>query len=127
MSKFRLDYDSNKTIKEEVEAIKDSYLDKSEGQEKLDELRRIDFKVKNIPLIISLAFGIIGTLVFGLGLTFFLEFKSHYVLASFLSLFGIILISLAYPLYNKIYKKLKNKYKARVIELSNTILDEIDN
>lgn len=127
MSKFKLDYDSNKSVKEEVSAIKDSYLDKSEGQENLNELRRIDFKVKNIPLVVSLAFGIVGTLLFGLGLTFFLEFKSHYVLASFLAAIGVVLIVLAYPLYNKIYKKLKNKYKDRVIELSDTILNEIDN
>ncbi len=125
-NKFKIDYDGNKSLKEEVESIRDSYIEKSESQIELEYLRKIDSRVKNIPLIISLSFGIIGTLLFGYGMAEFLKLKNYYVLGGISIGIGIIFIAIAYPLYNKIYKYLKNKYKDQILELSEKILNDID-
>ncbi len=123
-NKFRIDYEGkNDNIKEEVESIRNSYLEKSSSQKKLEELRKIDFKVKNTPLIIALSFGIIGTLVFGFGMSLILEFK-NYIFGIIVSIIGMILIALAYPIYSILLKKLKNKYKDKILELSNELINE---
>jgi cytochrome c biogenesis protein CcdA len=115
-NKFRIDYEGkNDNIKEEVESIRNSYLEKSSSQKKLEELRKIDSKVKNTPLIIALSFGIIGTLVFGFGMSLILEFK-NYIFGIIVSIIGMILIALAYPIYSILLKKLKNKYKDKILE-----------
>jgi cytochrome c biogenesis protein CcdA len=123
-NKFRIDYEGkNDNIKEEVESIRNSYLEKSSSQKKLEELRKIDSKVKNTPLIIALSFGIIGTLVFGFGMSLILEFK-NYIFGIIVSIIGMILIALAYPIYSILLKKLKNKYKDKILELSNELINE---
>lgn len=123
-NKFRIDYEGkNDNIKEEVESIRNSYLEKSSSQKKLEELRKIDSKVKNTPLIIALSFGIIGTLVFGFGMSLILEFK-NYIFGVIVSIIGMILIALAYPIYSILLKKFKNKYKDKILELSNELINE---
>ena len=123
-NKFRIDYEGKKdNIKEEVESIRNSYLEKSSSQKKLEELRKIDSKVKNTPLIIALSFGIIGTLVFGFGMSLILEFK-NYIFGIIVSIIGMILIALAYPIYSILLKKFKNKYKDKILELSNELINE---
>lgn len=123
-NKFRIDYEGkNDNIKEEVESIRNSYLEKSSSQKKLEELRKIDSKVKNTPLIIALSFGIIGTLVFGFGMSLILEFK-NYIFGIIVSIIGMILIVLAYPIYSILLKKFKNKYKDKILELSNELINE---
>lgn len=123
-NKFKLDYEGKDSIKEEVESIRDSYLEKSKSQIELEKLRRIDSKVKNIPLIISLFFGIAGTLLFGYGMAQFLSIKDNYILGGISAGIGIIFIAIAYPLYSMIYKHLKNKYKDQIFELSEKILND---
>ncbi len=122
---FKINYDGNDSIKKEIEDIRNSYLDKSDSQKELERLRKIDYKVKNIPIIISLSFGVVGTLLFGLGLTFILEFN-NYIFGIIIGIIGIILMIFAYPIYNKIYNKLKNKYKTEILKLSDKLMNEID-
>jgi len=123
-NKFRIDYEGkNDNIKEEVESIRNNYLEKSSSQKKLEKLRKIDSKVKNTPLIIALSFGIIGTLVFGFGMSLILEFK-NYIFGIIVSIIGMILIALAYPIYSILLKKFKNKYKDKILELSNELINE---
>lgn len=125
-NKFKIDYEGNDSIKEEVESIRDSYIEKSKSQIELEKLRKIDSRVKNIPLIISLFFGIFGTLLFGYGMVEFLKFKNNYILGCISFIIGIIFIAIAYPSYSKIYKYLKNKYKDQIFELSEKILNDIE-
>ena len=73
-------------------------------------------------MILGLSFGIIGSLIFGLGLTCVLEWEKI-VLGIIISCIGLIIISVAYPIYNIIYKHLKNKYSERIIKLSNELLN----
>ena len=107
--------------RKEIENIKNSYTQKKSNVSKLNLLRKLDNKVKNIPIIISLIFGVVGTLIFGLGLTMILEWN--------LIAFGIIVcvVSLlpilsAYWVYKKTYISLKNKYSEEIIKLSDELL-----
>lgn len=107
----------------EIESIRNSYLEHDKGTEKLQQLRKLDSKVKNTPTTISLVFGIVGLLVFGLGMTCVLEW-GLIVAGVIIGALGVIPMVLAYPMYNKIYNKLKNKYGKTIIDLSNELLGE---
>lgn len=107
----------------EIESIKRQYEPKEKSQTKLDKLRNLDKKVKIFPLILSLTFGIVGTLVFGLGLTLVLEWN-RIILGIIVATLGLIPISIAYPTYSIIYRKNKEKYADEIIKLSDELLNE---
>lgn len=120
--KFNYKYNApTRNEREEINNILNDYLPKQEKESKIETLRRLDFKVKNTPMIVGLSTGIIGTLIFGLGLAFILEWN-QLITGIIITSLGLIVICLAYPLYNKLYKSLKNKYKDEIIKLSNELL-----
>ena len=113
--------------RQEIESIRNQYLPKNEVEIKLETLKKLDNKVKNIPLVFGLTFGIVGTLMFGLGMTFFLEWSEYFYFGIPFSLFGLIMVSVTYYLYIKISNNLKDKYGKEIIKISNELLDEKDN
>lgn len=110
--------------RQEINSIRSQYLPKDKSLTKMDELRTLDRKVKNTPIIYSLTFGIVGILTFGLGLTFFLEWVNLWYVGIPCSLIGIALMLVAYPIHTKLTQKYKDKYGKQIIELSNELLNE---
>lgn len=125
--KFEYKYTSpSKEERKEIEYIQKQYLEPTKKERtKLDRLRELDFKVKEIPVIISLALGIIGTLIFGLGLTMILEWNLL-VWGILVMVVACVPMSFAYFSHNKLYAKLKNKYSNEIIKLSKELLNEND-
>lgn len=123
--KFKYKY-SAPTIEErrEIDSIRNKYLPKDESMTKIERLRYLDGKVKNYPIVYSLSFGIGGSLFFGCGLTFFLEWTSYWYVGIPFALIGVIFMILAYPVYNKILNKYKKKYGEEIINLSNELLND---
>lgn len=123
--KFEYKY-SAPTMEErkEIDSIRSQYLPKEQVMTKIERLRYLDNKVKNTPLVWSLSFGVVGALIFGLGLTFYLEWTSFWYVGIPFSIIGLILAIIAYPLYKKMLEKYKSKYGKEIIELSNELLDE---
>lgn len=107
----------------EVEAIKNRYEPKAEKSDKLKRLKSLDERVKNIPTALSLVLGIVGTLIFGAGMSFVLEFEL-YILGIIISAVAIVPIALAYPVFTKCQTRLMKKYRDEIIRLSNELLDE---
>lgn len=109
----------------EIESIRNSYAPQKTTSGKIDELRKLDGKVRNIPQIVSLVLGIMGTLIFGLGLTMILEWQ-QIVWGVIISAVGVVPIAFAYPAFIKLTNKLKAKYGKQIIELSNELLNNND-
>lgn len=107
----------------EIESIRNSYMPKTKQTSKLDTLRNLDSKVKNAPIIVSLCVGVLGTLIFGLGMTLFLEWQ-QIVWGIVVGIIGLVPVGLAYPIFSYISKKLKNKYGEEIIKLSNELLND---
>lgn len=128
MNKQNFEYRySAPTIEErkEIESIRQSYLDKTPENEKLSKLKSLDKKVKTLPNIISISFGVFFTLVFGLGLTMILEWKII-VWGIVVSVAGIIPLFFTHLLHKKIKTFLKNKYSKIIIKLSEELLNNED-
>ena len=110
--------------RKEIENIKNSYINQNSFTDsKLNQLRKLDSRVKNTPVIISLAMGVIGILFFGLGMSMVLEWNIA-LWGVIISAVGVIPMILAYPIFKLTTKKLRKKYSAKIIKLSNELLND---
>ncbi len=108
--------------RKEVEYIKSQYLHSSDSNSDLNDLKKLDQKVKKPALIIAYVLGVFGTLVFGFGLSAILEW-GMYVVGIISSVIGLCVALLAYPIYGLTLNKRKEKYASQIIEISNKILN----
>ena len=99
-------YNYSAVRNKEVENIRRKYLPEEES--KLETLKRLDCKVQSAGMIESLCIGIIGALVFGIGMCFFLEvFAGATWLTALFMIVGTLLMIPAYPIYRRIAHKTK--------------------
>lgn len=122
--KFEFTYSApTKEERAEIEDIRKDYIEKTDAEIKLDKLKTLDKRVKVLPKVLAYIFGIAGILVFGLGLTLILEWESP-VWGSIVGVIGCLLMSINYLIYKKIKFFMIKKYKAKIILLSDELLNE---
>ena len=109
--------------RKEIDSIRRQYLPQDQAENKLERLRRLDALVKNTAIIWSLVLGVVGCLIFGLGLAMVLEWN--------ILLWGIVLMvvgalpmGIAYPLYKALLYKYKSRYGDEILRLSEELLNE---
>ena len=61
--------------RKEIDSIRRQYAPQEQTETKMQRLRRLDALVKNTAVVWSLCLGVIGCLIFGLGLTMILEWN----------------------------------------------------
>ena len=114
-------YNYSAVRNKEVESIRRKYLPEEES--KLETLKRLDYKVQSAGMIESLCIGIIGALVFGIGMCFFLEvFAGVAWLTALFMIIGTLLMIPAYPIYRRIARKTKEKLTPEILRLSEEIM-----
>ncbi len=106
---------------EEVKKIREKYLPKEES--KMDQLRRLDQSVTMKGTIVSLVVGIIGSLVMGVGMCCTMVWADKwFVPGIIIGLIGIAGIAAAYPLYNYVTKKEREKIAPEIIRLTDELM-----
>lgn len=109
--------------RKEIESIRQSYLPKEPAEKKLERLRKLDNKVKNLPVAIAIAVGVVGLLIFGLGMAMVLEW--NLILWGVITgCVGLVPMGFAYPIFNKISKNLKAKHSQEILSLSEELLND---
>lgn len=105
----------------EVERIRKKYLPTEER--KIDRLRRLDNRVQTAGMLQSLTVGVIGCLVFGIGMCFGLDVfaGADWVTLMFCGIGGAFMIP-AYPIYRHIAKKTRSRLAPEIIRLSDEII-----
>ena len=109
--------------RKEIDAIRRQYMPKQHAQNGLERLRYLDTKVKGGPTAYSLIFGVVGILIFGLGLATVLEWGKM-VLGICIAVVGCVPMGLAYPIYTYVLARNKKKYGEEILRLSETLLGE---
>lgn len=106
-----------------AQKIRTQYMEKENSQ--LDELRKLDAKVKRPANIFAYIFGTVGSLVLGTGMCFAMEVIGDHMMIPgiIIGLLGILMVSINYPIYKKILNSRKNKYASKIIALSEKIMD----
>ena len=107
----------------EIESIRRDYSPEGRKQTDLEKLRALDKKVKNLPTIVSLVVGIIGTLIAGLGMSMFMVWHITFW-GIVVGIIGCIPVALAYPTYKFTLNRQKKKYGNEILELSDKLLNE---
>ena len=111
---------------QEVENIRKKYLPKEE--DKMEQLRKLHAIPTQKAQAASLAVGIIGTLIMGTGMSLTMTDigaalgSLAMVLGVAVGLLGIVLVALAYPLYNRVLKKQRAKIAPEILRLSDEIM-----
>ncbi|MBQ8163057.1 MAG: hypothetical protein IJZ93_01645 [Clostridia bacterium] len=102
--------------KRQIEDIRKRYEKTSDQKNALEEAKRLDKLVYQLPTLISLTVGIIGTMLFGLGLSLVLEFDML-IVGIVVSVVSLTPIIAAFPIYQHFLKKNKEKYGEKILEL----------
>lgn len=114
---------------EEIKNIRKKYAAKEE--DKMERLRRLDEGVTWKAQTVSLTVGIIGTLILGLGMSLAMtelaELLGIYqdmgmLFGVMTGLVGIVLVCCAYPIYNRIVRKERQKIAPEIIRLTDELL-----
>lgn len=117
----RFEYTYSAMQQEEIEKIRKKYLPK--GKDELAELKRLDEEVTRPGMIVGLALGLIGTLIFGVGMSMALVWTDTMLVAGVLvGIAGFVILGMAYPMYHKITEKQKAKMAPRILELTEQML-----
>ncbi len=106
-----------------AEHIANEYSIKKES--KVIALKKLDKKAKSSANIFGFSFGIIMSLIFGLGMCLSMKVignGDYFILGIVLGIIGIIGISVNYFIYKKILKHSKEKYANDIIKLANDIV-----
>lgn len=112
---FRYSYSAKQN--EEVQAIRSKYLPQPEN--KLEELKRLDHQVQSAGMVPALCSGILGCLLFGLGMCLAMQVIGQSIaLGAFLGLWGMAAMIAAYPVYRFCLRTAKAKHQARILELA---------
>jgi len=126
MENTTFSYNYSATRNKEVESIRKKYMPHEES--KLERLKKLDLRVQMAGTIESLCFGIVGALVFGIGMCFFLDvFAGAAWLTALLMVLGAVIMIPAYPIYRRIARKTKTELTPEILRLSEEIMKSAKN
>ena len=111
---------------QEVEDIRKKYLPKEE--DKMEQLRKLHAIPTQKAQAASLAVGIIGALIMGTGMSLAMTEigaalgSLAMVIGIVVGIVGMVLVALAYPVYNRVLKKERERIAPEILRLSDELL-----
>ena len=111
---------------QEIEDIRKKYLPKEE--DKMEQLRKLHAVPTQKAQAASLAVGILGALIMGTGMSLAMtDIGSAWgslamAIGIVIGIVGMVLVALAYPLYNRVLKKQREKIAPEILRLSDELL-----
>ncbi len=105
----------------ELKKIREKYIPKE--PDKMEQLRKLDQSVTHKSTTAALIIGIVGTLVMGIGMCCTMVWAGIWFIPGIIiGMIGIALLSAAYPLYNHVIKKEREKIAPEVIRLTDELM-----
>ncbi len=112
-----------------AQKIRTQYMEKTPSE--LDALRELDAKVKRPANVFAYIFGSISAIVMGAGMSLVMTPIAEQLGLTFdpmipgivIGVVGMILAIVNYPIYKGILGSRKKKYGAKILELSNQIMN----
>lgn len=128
-NKETFNYTYSSREQEEIKNIRQKYM--APKEDGITRLRRLDESVTQKATIFSLVAGIIGALVMGLGMSlamtnlyvfFGMSATIAMVIGIIVGLIGMAGAGLAYPIYNYVLKKEREKIAPEIIRLTDELM-----
>ena len=114
-------YTYSASQQQEIKNIRQKYLPKDE--DKMEQLRRLDRSVTTLGTAASLAAGIIGCLILGVGMCCCMVWGGGWFIPGIIiGMIGIAVLGAAYPLYNRITEKQREKLAPEILRLTDELM-----
>ncbi len=111
---FEYNYSAEKA--REVEAIRRKYEEPKE--DKFEQLKALDRQAERRGQILSIAIGIIGTLILGTGMSMVMVGQvTYFIPGVVIGIVGALALGAAYPIYKKVTQKDRDKVAGQVLAL----------
>ncbi len=116
-----------------VQKIRTQYMEQESTE--LDALKELDATVKRPANAFAYAFGIVGSLVMGAGMSLAMNViepgsymgisigENMMIPGVIIGVIGMGMMLVNYPIYSKLLNSRKQKYAAQILELSDKIMD----
>jgi hypothetical protein len=110
----------------EIEAIRKKYLPKEE--DKMEQLRRLHAIPTQKAQAASIAIGVLGVLILGTGMSLCMTELGAVlgawamVIGILVGVLGLVMVALAYPLYNGVLRKERRRIAPEILRLSEELL-----
>lgn len=116
----------------EIKKIREKYSEPEKKEStNIEKLRALDAGVTKKASVVALVLGVIGSLVLGTGMSLAMTDFAKILgslsslampIGIILGLIGIILVAVAYPVYNRIVKSERKRIAPEIIRLSDELL-----
>ena len=126
MDNHSFEYTYSAQQQQEVEAIRKKYLPKEE--DKMEKLRRLHYSATQKAQAASIAIGVLGALILGTGMSLCMTdlgaALGHLalVIGILVGVLGLVMVALAYPLYNTVLRKERQRIAPEILRLSEELL-----
>lgn len=119
-NKETFEYRYSARQQEEIEAIRKKYL--PEEEDKMEQLRKLDRQAARKGTITAIVVGVLGCLLLGVGMCCTMEWMDRwFVQGIVIGVIGIALIAAAYPLFNRITRKEREKLAPQILKLADEL------
>ncbi len=117
--------------RDEIEAIRSKYTSAEKEEDKMTQLRRLDRTVTKKASILSIVLGCVGALIMGSGMSLAMtdigdilqmSTASSMLVGIITGIMGMILVILAYPLYNSILKTERKRIAPEILRLTEELM-----
>ena len=126
MENNSFEYTYSAERQQEIEAIRKKYLPKEE--DKMEQLRRLHSIPTQKAQAASIAIGVVGTLILGTGMSLCMTelgaALGHLAMGIgiLVGLLGLVMVALAYPVYNSVLRKERQRIAPEILRLSEELL-----
>ena len=124
---FKFTYSAKE--QEELRKIRQKYQPQEE--DKMERLRKLDASVTQKATAVSISIGIIGSLIMGTGMSLImtnlgesigLYGMTGMIVAIIVGMIGMVFIGCAYPVYNRVIKKEREKIAPEILRLTDELI-----
>ena len=114
---------------EEIKKIRQKY--QASEEDGMERLRKLDTKVTEKATIMSLIVGVTGTLILGTGMSLVMTDLNKIlgipdmtamIIGIMIGLIGMIFVALAYPVFNRVLKKERDKIAPEILRLTEELM-----
>ncbi|MBC8544339.1 hypothetical protein [Bianquea renquensis] len=118
--KEKFSYTYSAKEQEEINRIRKKYMAE---ENKMEQLRRLDAGVTEKATAVSIIVGIAGALIMGIGMCCAMVWQGIWFIPGIvIGLAGIVVVAMAYPIYQKILKKEREKIAPEIIRLTDELM-----
>ena len=121
---FKMTYSAEQ--QEELQSIRNKYAPRTES--KLEQLRALDRAVSRRASMVAIIVGVIGGIIMGLGMSLIMTDIGDSLGAAAMPLgivigvIGILVLAVAYPLYNSKLKREREKAAPEILRLTDELM-----